>query len=41
MVYPERKRLEILLQEESDSEDEGDEQPLNLAEDDGPYILFI
>ncbi|KIM40975.1 hypothetical protein M413DRAFT_445750 [Hebeloma cylindrosporum] len=29
-----RKRLEILFQEGSDSEDEGDDQALNLAEDD-------
>jgi hypothetical protein len=42
IFYPERKRLEILLQEESDSEDEGDEQALNLAEDDGAlYSLFM
>ena len=42
IFYPDRKRLELLLQEESDSEDEGDEQALNLAEDDGAlHTLFM
>jgi hypothetical protein len=40
IFYPDRKRLEILLQEESESEDEADEQALNLAEDDGVYRFY-
>lgn len=35
MISIDRKRLEQLLQEDSDSDDETEDQGLNLAEDDG------
>jgi hypothetical protein len=41
LLNSDRKKLETLLQEESDPEDEADEQTLNLAEDDGGYKFYM
>lgn len=41
LCFLDRKRLETLLQEESDEEDEGEEQALNLAEDDGEWPIIF